>query len=69
MPTTDPSLMNDVLRRLAVAVLAYAVAAAVVAAGLLPALLSAEPVAALLPEPPQVVARSPHPAPSREAAL
>ena len=32
MPTTDPSLMNDVLRRLAVAVLAYAVAAAVVAA-------------------------------------
>ncbi|HEY0646334.1 hypothetical protein [Phenylobacterium sp.] len=66
MPT---NLMIDALRRLAVATLAYAVAVALVAGCLLPSLLSTQAVAALLPEPPTVVARSPHPAPSLRAAL
>lgn len=59
MPTTEPNPMIDALRRLAVATLAYAVAVGIVAGCLLPTLLSSEPVAALLPKPTQVVARSP----------
>jgi hypothetical protein len=66
MPT---NLMIDALRRLAIATLAYAVAVALVAGCLLPSLLSTQAVAALLPEPPAIVARSPHPAPSLRAAL
>jgi hypothetical protein len=58
MPTTTPNLM-DALRRLAIATLAYAVALAVVAGCMLPTLLSTRPVAALLPKPTPVVARSP----------
>lgn len=57
MPTI-PNLTNDALRRLAIATLAYAVAAAVVAGSLAPTFLSSQPVAALLPKPPTVVARS-----------
>jgi len=68
MPTTS-NLTIDTLRRLAVATLAYAVAVALVAGCLLPSLLSVRPVAALLPEPPATVARSPHTAPGPEAAL
>lgn len=59
MPT-NPDLI-DALRRLALATLAYAVALAVVAGCMLPTLLSSHPVAALLPKPPPVVARSPQP--------
>ena len=69
MPTTPNPMLIDALRRLAVATLAYAVAIAVVAGCMLPSLLSSEPVAALLPRPPQVVARSPHTVPSLRAAL
>ena len=68
MPTTHLTLI-DALRRLAIATLAYAVAVGIVAGCMLPTLLSTEPVAALLPKPPQVVARSPHAAPALKAAL
>jgi hypothetical protein len=68
MPT-NPNLMIDALRRLAIVTLAYAVAIAVVAGCLTPTLLHSQPVAALLPKPPTVVARSPHTAPGPEAAL
>jgi len=66
MPTT-PNQTIDALRRLAIAALAYAVAVAVVAGCMLPTLLSTRPVAALLPKPPPIVARSP--APAMRAAL
>jgi len=69
MPATEPNLMIDALRRLAIATLAYAVAIAVVAGSLTPAFLQSHPVAAVLPKPPPVVARSPHTAPGPEAAL
>ncbi len=68
MPTT-PNLMIDALRRLAIVTLAYAVAVAVVAGSLAPAFLHSQPVAALLPKPPPLVARSPQTAPSLKAAL
>ena len=68
MPTI-PNQTTDALRRLAIATLAYAVAAALVAGCLLPTFLSAQTVAALLPKPPPVVARSPDAAPSLRAAL
>ena len=68
MPTI-PNLTNDALRRLAIATLAYAVAVAVVAGSLAPTLLHSQPVAALLPKPPPIVARSPQAAPSVRAAL
>ena len=66
MPT-NPDLMIDALRGLAIATLAYAVAVAVVAGCMLPTFLSSQPVAALFPKAPPVVARSP--APSLRAAL
>lgn len=73
MPTTLNHTI-DALRRLAIATLAYAVAVAVVAGCMLPTFLSVQPVAALLPKPPPVVARSPAlaskgAAPSLRAAL
>ncbi len=68
MPT-NPNLTIDALRRLAIATLAYAVAVAVVAGSLAPTFLHSHPVAAFLPKPPPVVARSPHLAPGPEAAL
>jgi hypothetical protein len=68
MPT-NPNLTIDALRRLAVATLAYAVAVAVVAGCMLPTLLSSQPVAVFLPQPPPIVARSPQTAPSLRAAL
>ena len=68
MPT-NPNLTIDALRRLAIATLAYAVAVAVVAGCMLPTLLSSKPVAAFLPQPPPIVARSPQTAPSLRAAL
>lgn len=59
MPMTEPNLMIDALRRLLIATLAYAVAVAVVAGCMLPTFLHSDPVAALLPKPPPVVARTP----------
>lgn len=58
MPTT-PNLTIDALRRLAIATLAYAVAMALVAGALAPTFLQSQAVAALLPKPPPMVARSP----------
>lgn len=63
------NLMIDALRRLAIATLAYAVAIAVVAGSLATTVLHAYPVAALLPKPTPIVARSPHTASAPEAAL
>lgn len=73
MPET-PNLTIDALRRLAIATRAYAVAVAVVAGCMLPTVLSSQSVAAFLPEPPPIVARSPAltgkgAAPSPRAAL
>jgi hypothetical protein len=67
MPTTHDHLTIDALRRLAVTTLAYALAVGLVALAL-PRLLTPLPVAALLPEPPPVVARVPAATPPAEPA-
>ena len=66
MPTTNPTL--DALRRLGVATLSHALGVAIAAAVVLPTILTPLPVAALLPEPPPVVARTSPTAPALEAA-
>jgi hypothetical protein len=63
----QPSSLIDALRSLTLAVVAYAVGVAIVASCLLPFLLSADPVARLLPKTPAVVARLPQAAPQTPA--
>lgn len=67
MPTHHDHPALDALRRLAVTTLAYAFAVSLVALAL-PRLLTPMPLAALLPEPPPVVARVPLATPSMEPA-
>ena len=67
-PAITTERMIDVLGRLAVTTAAYAVAVVLVALCILPTILTPLPVAALLPKPPPVVARSHVSAPAVEAA-
>ena len=67
MPTNlEP--MIDLAHRLAITTIAYAVAVAIAASILLPTILTPIPVAALLPKPAPIVARTPQLAPALEAA-